>query len=227
MADRFDVGMGMRNAFDREFAGIQEDILRLGDLAGHAIEHALTSLQNRDSVLAEEIVQQDDRINDLRFKIEEACIVLIATQQPAASDLRAVVAALNIVVDIERIGDHAAGVAKTVLRMGDEPLLKPLIDIPRMAKLAQDMLRQDLQAYIVRDAEAARQVADMDDEMDQLYRAIFEELVEFMAQDPSTASRATFLLWVAHNLERIGDRITNISERIIFITTGDMQELNV
>ena len=217
----------MRSAFDREFAGIQEDILRLGDLVGHAIEHALTSLQNRDRVLAEEIVRHDDRINELRFKVEEGCIALIATQQPAASDLRAVVAAMNIVVDIERIGDHAAGVAKTVIRMGDEPLLKPLIDIPRMAQLAQDMLRQDLQAYIDRDAQAARQVAGMDDEMDHLYRAIFDELIEFMADDPTTASRATFLLWVAHNLERIGDRITNISERIIFITTGDMRELNV
>lgn len=217
----------MRSAFDREFAGIQEDILRLGDLVGHAIEHALTSLQNRDRVLAEEIVRHDDRINELRFKVEEGCIALIATQQPAASDLRAVVAAMNIVVDIERIGDHAAGVAKTVIRMGDEPLLKPLIDIPRMAQLAQDMLRQDLQAYIERDAQAARQVAGMDDEMDHLYRAIFDELIEFMADDPTTASRATFLLWVAHNLERIGDRITNISERIIFITTGDMRELNV
>lgn len=221
------MGIGMRSAFDREFNGIQEDILRLGDLVAHAIEHALTSLQNRDRVLAEEILQQDDRINELRFKIEEGCIALIATQQPAASDLRAVVAAMNIVVDIERIGDHAAGVAKTVIRMGDEPLLKPLIDIPRMAKLAQDMLRQDLQAYIARDAETARRVAEKDDEMDQLYRAIFNELIGFMAEDPTTASRATFLLWVAHNLERIGDRITNISERIIFITTGDMQELNV
>jgi phosphate transport system protein len=218
---------GMRSAFDREFREAQEDILRLGDLVDRSIAHALSSLQNRDRVQAEEVIQADEAINDLRFKIEEACMALIATQQPAASDLRAVVAAMNIVVDIERMGDYATGIAKTVIRMGDEPLLKPLIDIPRMAELARQMLRDDLDAYIERDAAKARAVASRDDEMDHLYKSIFDELVEIMAKDPNLATRATYLLWTAHNLERMGDRVTNISERIIFITTGDMQELNV
>ncbi len=216
---------GMRSALDREFGEAQEDILRLGDLVDRAIAHALGSLQNRDPVQAEEVIRDDEAINHLRFKIEEACLALIATQQPAASDLRAVVAAMNIVVDIERMGDYATGIAKTVLLMGDEPLLKPLIDIPRMAELARQMLRDDLDAYIQRDADKAREVAKRDDEMDYLYKSIFDELVEIMAKDPSAATRATYLLWTAHNLERMGDRVTNISERIIFITTGDMREL--
>ncbi len=218
---------GPRSAFDRVFGEAQEDILRLGDLVDLAIANALSSLQERDRVRAEEVIHDDEAINALRFKIEEACLVLIATQQPTASDLRAVVAAMNIVVDIERMGDYATGIAKTVLRMGDEPLLKPLIDIPRMAELARQMLRDDLDAYIQRDAGKARLVAKRDEEMDHLYKAIFDELVAIMAKDPTAATRATYLLWTAHNLERMGDRVTNISERIVFITTGDMQELNV
>lgn len=217
---------GTRSVLDRVFGEAQEDILRLGDLVERAIGNSLNCLQNRDRVLAEEVIRDDEAINELRFKIEETCLAIIATQQPTASDLRAVVAAMNIVVDIERMGDYATGIAKTVLRMGDEPLLKPLIDIPRMAELARQMLRDDLDAYIQRDAAGAREVADRDDEMDLLYKSIFDELVEIMAKDPSGATRATYLLWVAHNLERMGDRVTNISERIIFVTTGDMQELN-
>jgi phosphate transport system protein len=217
---------GLRSAYDREFGQTQEDILRLGDLVDKAIANALASLQNRDRILAEEVIRDDDVINELRFKIEEACMALIATQQPAAGDLRGIVATMNIVVDVERMGDYAAGIAKTVLRMGDEPLLKPLIDVPRMAELARDMLRQDLDAYIRRDAAKARHVAARDDEMDHLYQSVFDELVAIMAKDPSSATRATYLLWTAHNLERMGDRVTNISERIIFIATGDMRELN-
>ncbi len=216
----------LRSAYDREFSQAQEDILRLGDLVDKAISNSLASLQNRDRIMAEEVIRDDDVINDLRFKIEEACMALIATQQPAASDLRAIVATMNIVVDVERMGDYAAGIAKTVLRMGDEPLLKPLVDVPRMAELAREMLRQDLDAYIRRDAAKARSVAVRDDEMDHLYKNVFDELVAIMAKDPSSATRATYLLWTAHNLERMGDRVTNISERIIFITTGDMRELN-
>jgi phosphate transport system protein len=218
---------GFRSAFDREFRQAQEDILRLGDMVDRAIANALSCLQNRDRLQAEEVIRGDDSINEIRFKIEEACMVLIATQQPAASDLRAVVAAMNIVVDIERMGDYATGIAKTVIRMGDEPLLKPLIDIPRMAELARQMLREALDAYIQRDADKARAVAKRDTEMDLLYKSIFDELVAIMAKDPNAATRATYLLWVAHNLERMGDRVTNISERVIFVTTGDMTELNV
>ncbi len=217
----------LRTAYDREFAGIRERVLRLGELVDQAISRSLDSLQRRDTVQAAQIVEDDAEINELRFEIEEACLALIATQQPAASDLRSVIAAMNIVVDIERMGDHATGIAKTVIRMGDEPLLKPLIDIPKMVEIARGMLRESLQAYLDRDAAKAREIAARDDEIDHLYKAIFDELLEIMAKDPSSATRATYLLWTAHNLERIGDRVTNIAERVIFASTGDMQELNL
>ena len=217
----------LRPAFDRELSKIRDNLLRMGSLVDAAIERSVESLKNRDAAMARQIIQDDAVINDLRFTIEEECLTLIATQQPAAGDLRMVVAAMNIVNDMERMGDHATGIAKTVIRMSDQPLLKPLIDIPRMANLARDMLKRSLDAFIARDAEAARAVAAQDDDIDHLYKAIFDELLAIMAQDPNTIPRGTYLLWCAHNLERIGDRVTNIAERVIFMTTGTMKELNV
>jgi len=217
----------LRTAYDREFIQIQDNLLQMGLMVDQAIALALESLQNRDQALAQQVINDDQAINALRFKIEDACLALIATQQPAASDLRAVVAVITIVINLERMGDHAAGIAKTVILMGDEPLLKPLIDIPRMVRLAQDMLSEVLQAFVERDADSARAIAVRDDEMDHLYQAIFEELLEIMADKPDSIERATYLMWCAHNLERIGDRVTNIAERVIFVSTGDMRELNV
>jgi phosphate transport system protein len=133
---------------------------------------------------------------------------------------------MNIVVDMERMADHAAGIAKTVIRMGDEPLLKPLIDIPKMAQAAREMLSDCLKSFVGRDATLAKKTADRDTEIDTLYKAVFDELIEIMARDPTTVERGTYLLWCAHNLERIGDRVTNIAERVVFMTTGDMRELN-
>ncbi len=216
-----------RSMLDQEAREINDDLLRMHTLVDQAIAQSVDSLKRRDQLLAQQVVDEDQAVNDLRFKIEEACLVLIATQQPAASDLRATIAAMHIVVELERIADHAAGIANTVIMMGDEPLLKPLVDIPRMSELARDMLSESVKAYMERDPELARSVAERDDEMDKLYRAVFDELVEIMARTPDSASRATYLLWCAHNLERIGDRVTNIAERVVFITTGDMQELNV
>jgi len=217
----------LRTAYDREFIQIQDNLLQMGSMVDQAIALALESLQNRNQALAQQVIDNDELINTLRFKIEDACLALIATQQPAASDLRAVVAVITIVINMERMADHAAGIAKTVILMGDEPLLKPLIDIPRMVRLAQEMLGEVLQAFVERDADAAQAIADRDDEMDHLYQAIFEELLEIMADKPDSVERATYLLWCAHNLERIGDRVTNIAERVIFVSTGDMRELNV
>lgn len=215
-----------RTVYDREFGRVGEDLLRMGDLVDQAIDLAVRCLRERDRVLAQQIIVEDTTINELRFTIEEACLALIATQQPTASDLRAVVAAMNIVVDMERMADHAAGIAKTVIRMGDEPLLKPLVDIPRMAESARQMLRESLKAFIAADAGRAREVAGRDNEIDSLYKAVFSELVEIMARDPATVARGTYLMWCAHNLERIGDRVTNIAERVIFMSTGSMKELN-
>jgi phosphate transport system protein len=176
--------------------------------------------------LARQIVADDAHINALRFHIEEACVTLIATQQPAAGDLRAIVATMIIVSELERMADYAAGIAKTVLRMGDEPLLKPLIDLPRMADECRAMARGALDAYVQRDADLARAVAAQDDAVDNLYNQIFRELLSYIVEDPRTTTRALYLLFAAHNLERIGDRAVNISERVIFMTSGELKELN-
>jgi phosphate transport system protein len=216
-----------RSTFDREFGEIQETIQELHSRVDVAIARSLESLEKRDQKLAQRIIEKDAKINELRYSVEEACLTLIATQQPAATDLRAVIAAMHIAMEMERMADHAAGIAKTVILMGDEPLLKPLIDIPRMTVLAREMLGDSLKAFVQRDSSGAQAVAKRDNDMDKLYTDIFDELVEIMAAKPGSATRATYLLWCAHNLERIGDRVTNIAERVVFVSTGDMKELNV
>jgi phosphate transport system protein len=215
-----------RAMLDRELADINERLLRVGGLVDGAIERSMQALAQRDVDLAQQVSADDTGVNTLRFEIEEACLALIARQQPAAGDLRAVLTAFSIVTDLERMGDHAAGIARTVLHMGDEPLLKPLIDLPRMAEICRDMLRLSLQAYIQRDVEKAVLIVAMDDSVDALYTQIFREILSFMVEDPRTTSRGLYLLFAAHNLERIGDRVTNIVERILFMTSGEMRELN-
>jgi phosphate transport system protein len=175
--------------------------------------------------MARTIVTDDVKINEKRFAIEEKCIQLIATQQPMASDLRAIICVLNIITEIERIADHAEGIAKIVIMIGDEPPLKPLIDIPRMAEKTNDMLRRSLDAFINRDADAAKKITTEDDEVDNLYNQVFRELLTFMIEDPRTITRATRLIWVAHNMERSADRVTNICERVIYLVTGKMEEI--
>jgi phosphate transport system protein len=215
-----------RGVFDQRLIEVRDNLLRMAQLLDNAIDRSMTALKNQDHHLARQVIHDDTAINDLRFRVEEECLTLIATQQPMASDLRVIVAAMNLVNDMERMADHATGIAKTVLRMGNEPLLKPLIDLPRMASLTRDMLKRSLDAFLARDAAAARAIANDDDQIDHLYKAIFDELLEIMARDPTTIPRGTYLLWCAHNLERIGDRVTNIAERVIFMTEGTMQELN-
>jgi len=215
-----------RATLDRELTEINEGLLRIGSLVDAAIERSIQALAHRDTALARQVDADDAKVNALRFQVEEECLALIARQQPAASDLRAVLAAFSIVTDLERMGDHAAGIARTVLHMGDQPLLKPLIDLPRMAETCREMLRQALQAYVERDAEKACSIVAMDDTVDGLYTQIFREILSFMVEDPHTTSRGLYLIFAAHNLERIGDRVTNIVERILFMTSGEMRELN-
>lgn len=215
-----------RATLDRELTEINEGLLRIGSLVDAAIERSIQALARRDAALARQVDDDDAKVNALRFQVEEACLALIARQQPAASDLRAVLAAFSIVTDLERMGDHAAGIARTVIHMGDQPLLKPLIDLPRMAETCREMLRQSLQAYVERDAERARPIVAMDDVVDALYTQIFREILSFMVEDPHTTSRGLYLIFAAHNLERIGDRVTNIVERILFMASGEMRELN-
>jgi len=218
---------GTRGAFDQKLIEIRDNIIRMGQLLDSAIERSMTSLKKQDQTLARQIISDDTVINNLRFTVEEECLAVIATQQPMASDLRVIVAAMNLVNDMERMGDHATGIAKTVLRMGHEPLLKPLIDLPRMAERARDMLRRTLDALVLLDVDAARAIAEEDDEVDALYDQVYRELLTYMINDPQSIDRATWLLWVGHNLERIADRVTNICERIIFRATGELVEINV
>lgn len=217
--------MEIRTAFHKHLREIQDDILAMGSMVSKAILRSIEALKNRDLELANQLIADDQRINNKRFEIEEKCIELIATQQPMASDLRVIVAVLNIIIEVERIGDYAVGIARIVIMIGDEPPLKPLIDIPRMAEQAVDMLRRSLDAFINRDAEAAREIAKEDDLVDHLYDQVFRELLTFMAEDPKTITRATRLMWTVHNLERAADRVTNICERVVFIVTGKMEEI--
>jgi phosphate transport system protein len=217
--------MEIRTAFHKKLREIQDDILAMGSMTGKAIIRSVDAMKNRDLELAHQIIADDQKINSKRFEIEEKCIQLIATQQPMASDLRIIIAILNITTEIERMGDYAMGIARIVIMIGDEPPLKPLIDIPRMAEQAVDMLRRSLDAFISRDAEAAKRIATEDDLIDHLYDQVFRELLTFMAEDPRTITRATRLMWTAHNLERAADRVTNICERVVFIVTGKMEEI--
>lgn len=210
--------------FDQEFSKISSDVVGMGDLVDQAIDNALHALVEQKGKLANEIINHDKEINSLRFQIEEACLQLLATQQPAAGDLRAVIASIHIAMELERMGDYAAGIAKTVILMKEEPLLKTLKRIPHMGEIGRSMLADCLQAYIDRDAEKARQVVALDSEIDQLYHSVFERLVELMAEKPDLVFRATYLMWCAHNLERIADRVINIAERIVFMVTGDLRE---
>ena len=215
-----------RHVLDRDLQRIQDDVLRMGSRIDTAIGLALRALANRDSRLARQIVADDGVVNGLRFSIEEACLACIATQQPTAGDLRLVVANIIIASELERMADYAAGIAKTVLRMGDEPLLKPLVDLPRMAEVCREMVQAALQAYVARDPDAARAVAARDDLLDALYNQIFREILSYILEDPTATTRALYLLFSAHNLERIGDRVVNIAERVIFMSSGELRELN-
>jgi phosphate transport system protein len=183
------------------------------------------ALKNRDLDLARQVIADDKKIDKKRYEIEEKCVGLIATQQPMAGDLRIILAVLNILSEVERIGDYGEGIAKIAVMIGDEPPLKPLIDIPRMAELTRGMLRSSLDAFVNRDAEAARQICTEDDAIDHLYDQVFRELLTFMAEDPRTITRATRLIWVAHNLERAADRVTNICERVVYVVTGKLEEI--
>ncbi|MGD0115189.1 MAG: phosphate signaling complex protein PhoU [Dehalococcoidia bacterium] len=216
-----------RTVLEQNLAGVQEDMLVMADMVDSAIERSILALKNRDIDLARQVIADDVRINRKRYDTEERCLELIATQQPLASDLRTIVAVLHMIVDLERMGDHAEGIAKIVVMLADEPPLKPYVDLPRMAEIAREMLRQAIEAFKHRDAEMARVAMNRDDEVDALYDQVYRELLTYMLNDPRTIERATRLMWVAHNLERIADRVTNVCERVSYLVTGKLQELNV
>lgn len=215
-----------RTNFHRELERLQDEVLVLGSMVEKATLRAVDALRERDTTAARVLEAEDSLLNRKRFEIEEAALLLIATQQPMASDLRRLAAIVHIVTDLERMGDYAAGIARICVQIGDEPLIKPLIDIPRMAEKATGMLRRSLDAFIERDVAAAEAIAQEDDEVDALYQQVYRELIMLMLANPRTIDQATHLLWVAHNLERVADRVQNICERVVFVVTGRMQEFS-
>lgn len=215
---------GIRSTFDRQFDEVRSLLVGMSVLVASAIDRSITALMERDTKIADSIINGDAEINRHRFQIEEACLALIATQQPAASDLREIIAILYMIVEMERMGDYAAGIAKTVILMEEEPLLKTFKKIYKMADIARDMLTDSIQAFMKRDPVWARQIARRDNEIDEMYKIIFQRLIKIMAKDHDMVTRATYLMWCAHNLERIADRVINISEQIVFMTTGMIKE---
>lgn len=215
-----------RESFVRELQQLQDELLVLGSMVAEALSASVDLLKRRDLEGSRRLIEADQAINVKRFAIESDCLVLIATQQPMAVDLRIIAAVLEIATELERIGDYAKGIARINLMIGDQPLVKPLVDIPKMAACARDMLQRALAAFVRRDADAARQIPRDDAVVDALYNQVYRELLDIIIADPQTIDRATHLLWVAHNLERTADRVTNICERVIFTVTGEMMELD-
>lgn len=217
----------LRQTFERELQRLQDEILVLGSMVETAITELVEALKRRDLEKSRELIAGDLQINEKRFAIELECLTLIATQQPMAGDLRTIAGVLEIATELERIGDYAKGIAKINIMMGEGPLLKPLVDIPRMAAKALDMLHRALGAFVRQDVDLARAIPTEDDEVDALYNQIYRELLTFIMNDPRTIDRANYLLWAAHNLERAADRVTNICERVVFTVTGEMVEMDV
>ena len=215
----------VRKTFESEIQQVKDDVLILGSMVEKALLDSVDALKKRDIKAAERLFQEDKEINKKRFEIENHLMVLIATQQPMAHDLRLLASTMEIISELERMGDYAKGISNINIRMGDTPLLKPLIDVPRMAQKGVDMLHRSLTAFVNEDVEAAKSIPIEDDEVDALYNQIYRELMVFIIEDPKNIERANWLLWVAHNLERFADRVTNLCERTVFIATGELNEI--
>jgi len=217
----------IREAFDEALQALEEDVLRMGSLAGDLIHRAVEALRRQDAEAAEAVIAEDDVVDRLHLQIEDRVVKLLATQQPMAGDLRVLTSVLAISIDLERLADHGEGIAKAVRRLANQPPVKPLVDIPRMEQLVQEMLQEALQAFAQRDPQRAEALAAKDDQVDDLRSQVFRELITYMMEDPRTISRALDLLLVAQHLERAADHVTNIAERVIYMVTGELRELNV
>ena len=211
-----------RGKLDRELTILRDNILRISHMADTGISRSIQALKEQNVELARQVIADDTQIDGLRYQVESDCYRLISLQQPTARDLRSIITAMHIVVELERIGDHAESIARLAIDLAQEPHLKPLIDLPRMAQIAREMMRFSLSAYLDWDDEMACSIIERDREIDQLHQQVFRELLTFMLQDTKNIQRATYLLSVSHDLERIGDRIKNICERVSFMVTGKL-----
>lgn len=215
-----------RETFDRHIQNLLDQVLVLGNMVEEAGLKALDALKKQDLEAARQIYRNDEKINEKRYSIETDCLTLIATQQPMARDLRLLAAILEIITELERIGDYAKGIARITLFLGEEPLPISTADLESMAEKGLSMLRRALKAFVERDTETARKIPTEDDEVDALYNRVYRDMIDRMIADPSTIDRNNYIVWAAHNLERMADRVTNICERIIFVTTGEIRELD-
>lgn len=215
----------LRRVFDQELRRLQDDVLALGSMVEEALVQSVATLKQRDFDGSRRLVAADRVINQKRYAIESDALTLIATQQPMASDMRLLASILEIAGELERIGDYAKGIARINLLIGEQPLIKPLIDLPLMAQKVRDMLHQALQAFAQRDVELACAIPPRDDEIDDLYHQVYRELLTHIMEDPRVIEQANFLLWAAHNLERAADRVTNLCERVVYTVTGELVEL--
>ena len=211
-----------RADFEMNLTLVQEEIIQLSSMVEKAIYKSVDALKKRDVEASQQVIDEDDLIDLKQQALEERCIELIALESPIAGDLRILISAMMIANELERMGDYAEGIAKISVSMGNLPPLKPLIDIPRMAEKAVVMLRNSTQAFISRDVDLAINVVASDDEVDDLYNQVYRELLTYMLEEPGSIQRATYLLWVSHDLERVADRATNIAERVIYLVTGQM-----
>ncbi len=217
----------LRETLDRKLQNLIDEILVIDSMVETALVESVNALKNRDLKLAQQIYDNDELINQKRFELENDIIITIATTQPVmAGDLRLVASVLEVVGELERMGDYAKGIAKIALLMGGEPPVKPLIDIPRMVNICVSMLHRAVGAFVDQDAELARSIPQEDDKVDALYQQVYRELVTMMFANPEIIDRANYLMWAAHNLERVADRVTNICERTIYVATGHLEELS-
>ncbi len=216
----------IRKTFENEIQQLKDEIILLGSMVEQSIMDSVDALKKRDIEASRRVIELDNRINAKRFALENQVMVLIATQQPMARDLRLLASILEVISELERMGDYGKGIGVINIRMGDQALLKPLVDIPRMAQIGTSMLHRALTAFINEDVDAARAIPPEDDQVDELYEQIYRELMTFIMEDPKNIERANWLLWASHNLERFADRVTNICERTVFIVTGEIKEID-
>jgi phosphate transport system protein len=215
-----------RETFERQLEQLEDRVLALGSVVEKALLDSVRVLKYRDIKRGRKLIADDRAINEQRYAIEADTLALIAMQQPAASDLRTLAAILEIVTELERIGDYAKGIARINELIGEQTLIKPIVDLPRMAEEAQDMLHQALDAFVRRDLALARAIPERDELVDELYEQVYRELIALVIVAPRKIEQSNYLLWAAHNLERAADRVTNICERVVFTITGEMAEMD-
>lgn len=216
----------MREHFFQKIEDVKHDILRMGNMVERIINDSVSALKNQDVEASKKIYIDDDKIDTMEHEIENKCISLLALQQPLAKDLRIITTALRLIIDLERMGDHAVNIAKTTIEIGNEPFIKPLVDIPKMAEITQEMVKLSLDAFVKEDINLAKKVAEMDEEVDKLYELVIKDLLSIIAKDNSNMNQAAKLMFVGRFLERIADHTTNICERIIYMVTGEYEEIN-